>query len=158
MRINRHRPASPRRLPQNQSRLKPQRSFVASLADGFITRQLTARKPLDRCIKCKGLDFEVANTHEVSRGVTILPLRLPKRAQIKNYVTRKKPLRHNGFLLFLTPSVLSATVMNVTRSRMVAIPLTADAAGTILAASLLCCERLSSGSLQPCGGLSGRCR
>jgi hypothetical protein len=33
---------------------------------------------LDRCFKCKGLDFEIVAAPEVPRGVTILPLRLPK--------------------------------------------------------------------------------
>jgi hypothetical protein len=30
------------------------------------------------------------------------------RAKIKNFETRKNALRHKGFLLFLTPSALSA--------------------------------------------------
>jgi len=33
-----------------------------------------------------------------------------RRANLKIFVTRKKALRHKGFLLFLTPSALSATV------------------------------------------------
>ncbi len=45
---------------------------------------------------------------------------------------RKKALLHKGLLLFLTPSVLSATVPNVTRPRMVAIPVIADTTGAFL--------------------------
>jgi hypothetical protein len=33
---------------------------------------------LDCCFKCKGLDFQPAAAQEVPRGVTILPLRLPR--------------------------------------------------------------------------------
>jgi hypothetical protein len=52
-------------------------------------------------------------------------------SEVKNYETRKKALRDKGLLLFLTSSALSVTFPHIMRSRMVAIPLTADAAGAI---------------------------
>jgi hypothetical protein len=60
----------------------------------------------------------------------------------ENYETRNNTLRDKGFLLFLTPSALSATVSEYHAVANGAIPLTADAAGTIFG------DRLTAGMRQ----------